>query len=90
MYNNIGFKIKFTAKVLFWVLIAAFAISGFRDILDGILYYNTSVAVGGFVFMLIGPAFAWVGSILIYGFGQLIENTAQLADHKKQEGKEEK
>ena len=90
MFNNIGFKIKYTAKVLFWVLVAAFAISGFGNILDGILYYNSSVAVGGFVTMLVGPALSWVGSILVYGFGQLIENTAELVNLKKQENKEEK
>lgn len=90
MFNNIGFKIKYTAKVLFWVLIAACFVNGLQDIFDGIYYYNSTMAVRGIVTMLIGPAFSWVGSILVYGFGQLIENTAELVNLKKQENKEEK
>lgn len=67
MFDNIGGKIKATAKVFCWITIIASLILGIL-----MLYGN---AFGGVVFIIIGPLFAWIGSFVLYGFGELVENS---------------
>lgn len=67
MFDNIGGKIKATAKVFCWIAIIASLILGIL-----VLYGNTLVGV---VFIIMGPLFAWIGSFVLYGFGELVENS---------------
>lgn len=78
MFNNISDKIKFIARVLCGVGIAVFALGGIGYILSGIENGDTGEAALGFVFLIFGPALSWVWSCMLYGFGQLIENTNSL------------
>ncbi len=68
MYNNIGKKIKTVAKAAGYV----------GTIVSMIVGYIT-LPYGGFLIFIFGPIVSWLSTFLIYGFGQLIENTDVLA-----------
>ena len=73
-YDNIGGKIKGLAKATFIVetvvaVIAAISLMADDDELIG----------SGFLLLIFGPIVAWVSSWLLYGFGQLIENSDIIA-----------
>lgn len=91
MFNGIGFKIKFFAKVSFWVGVVLSIGSGLSNMIEGINNFDVSTAIGGFIILLLCPVFSWLCSIMLYGFGQLIENTGELVELKKTEieGKKE-
>jgi len=70
MFDDIGNKIKKLAKILTWVGIAL-------SIVIGIMIWSQSF-IWGLITMILGALASWVGSFILYGFGELIENTAQL------------
>ncbi len=74
LYGNIGKKIKTFAFISFLVEAISMVITGFCIalvfLLDGDEYF-----VNGLALMLFGPPIAFVGSWLLYGFGELIEQT---------------
>ena len=78
MYDNIGGKIKGLAKVSF--ILAAIA-----EVITGIALMATSEYLVGYglLVMVVGPIVAWISSWLLYGFGQLIENSDIVAGRKK-------
>ena len=73
LYENIGGKIKNWAKWIFIVEAICAVIAGIGLIADD----NGAV---GFLVMIVGPLVAWVGSWLLYGFGELIETNAETRD----------
>lgn len=81
MFKNIGKKIMTLAKVNFWVGAVLCALGGFGTVMEAVdsLYGSTEDAVAGFIIMLLGPLLSWIGSLLLYGFGQLIDNTGFIA-----------
>lgn len=74
MFNNIGRKIKALAKIQFIVLAIIDFIVGIV-----ILSVNEYLIAAGLSVMLIGPILAWISSWILYGYGQLIENSDKLA-----------
>lgn len=80
MFSNISSKIQGLAKVICWVGIVYFGLGGFASVFDGVSHDNTEDVILGFVFMIFGPLFSWIGSLLLYGFGQLIENTDEIVE----------
>lgn len=79
MFGNVGGKIKTLAKVLTWLGIISFVIWGFVCISD-------EEKVLGLILMIGGSLSSWISSFLLYGFGQLIENsdkTVKLLSEKK-------
>lgn len=72
MFNSIGRKIKSLAKVLFW----------FATILSIVLGFVGAGPVGAIVFGILGGIFAWFGTFLFYGVGQLIENTDKMVENQ--------
>lgn len=74
MFSNIGGKIKNLAMVL-----CGIGISG--SVLLGILLISNRAAVPGIIFMIVGSLFSWVGSFVLYGFGQLVENSDRMASN---------
>lgn len=72
MFDNIGGKIKALAMGITILGITASVIWGLTILLEGDFV--------GLVIMLGGSLAAWIGSFLIYGFGELIDNTRQLID----------
>lgn len=68
MFSNIGGKIKVATKVCCWIMIVSFVIMGIALIASGLALY-------GIVFLIAGPLFTWISSFVLYGFGELVENS---------------
>ena len=84
MFNNIGKKIKITAKVFCWIGIILSVISGLGMIVAGFSGMWTQMGsivtvLGGIGVALLGSLLSWVGSFLMVGFGELVENSAEIA-----------
>lgn len=75
MFDNIGGKIKILAQVLCWIGIIASVSFGFVFVVEG--YYT---AFGAILMMVLGSLGSWIGSFVLYGFGQLVENSDILVD----------
>lgn len=82
MYSNIGKKIKVLAKVLAWIGIAASVISGLGMMIAS-SRAGDAMAFIGFLTMILGSLLSWVSSFVLYGFGELVENSAVIAGKKK-------
>jgi hypothetical protein len=81
-FNNIGEKIKALAKWSFYIASTVYIIAGLATAI------NTDI-LSGCLFIILGPILAWVSSFLIYGFGQLVENSDKIVSIKQQNTKEE-
>mgnify|MGYP000994645365 CR=1 FL=1 len=83
MYSNIGGKIKALAKVIAWIGIIASIIGGMTviGIWSQMSYSGNPIVFPGILVMVIGSLGAWVGSFLLYGFGQLIEDTSSIREN---------
>lgn len=68
MFTNIGSKIKVATKVSCWLLIALFVIMGIALLISG-------AVLNGIILLIAGPLTAWVSSFVLYGFGELVENS---------------
>jgi len=92
MFNNIGEKIKTWAVVECWLAIIASIIIGIFLIAQGMpsseeIAYgrvvetpaNTFLIFCGIGVAIFGSFFAWLSSLLVYGFGELIETNAEIA-----------
>ena len=76
MNDDIGKRLKKLAKVLTAVehpLCIVLAIVFWALAGDSDLYILMTIL--GFVFLLVMPFITWIGNMLIYGFGRLIENS---------------
>ena len=73
MYDNIGGKIKSLA-------FASFIVEALAAIIGGIALMDGRGATEGVLLLIFGPIVAWVSSWLLYGFGQLIENSDIIAE----------
>ena len=88
MYDNIGGKIKSWAV---WI----FVVEAIAAVIGGIALIANDNGLVGFLTIVFGPIAAWVSSWLLYGFGQLIENSDIIAaeynrkneQHKKEVAK---
>lgn len=70
MFNNIGGKIKDLASAMAIIGIIASFVLGF--VLFGI---DDDMIPVGIVIIVVGSLISWIGSFLLYGFGELIEKT---------------
>lgn len=74
MFNNIGGKIKSLAAVVAWFGI------GFSVIIGIVLIAAAEeLFLIGLIVAVLGSISSWIGSFLIYGFGELVENSAIIA-----------
>lgn len=80
MFTNIGHKIMTLAKVLCWIGMALSLISGITMIVAGNNAYTQYGPAGlaGALVIIIGCLGSWIGSFVLYGFGQLIENSEEI------------
>lgn len=83
MFRNVGQKIKTVAQVFTWLGIVASAFGGIVLIVDG----GWELQLGLLV-MVGGALLSWLGSLTLYGFGQLIENTEILV-RRSRDGEED-
>ncbi len=84
MYNNVGSKIKTLAivlcviEMLFSLIVGAvFMLVGTSENSDG------GLTIWGIVVIFVGFLFSWFNNILLYGFGELIERTAETAENTR-------
>lgn len=72
MYENIGGKIKSVAVGTFIVEAISAVFSGIAIIVSG------EAILLGLLLIIVGPIAAWVGTLILYGFGELVENSEYL------------
>ncbi len=74
MYDNIGEKIKLLAKVSAILMTIGCIIGGIALIatMDGFFVFL------GILVIVVGSLISWVSSWVLYGFGELVENSASL------------
>lgn len=82
MFDDIGGKIKKLAVIICWLGIISSVIMGIIIICsaDTESYYgyhrtNGWIVFIGFVYMGLGALFSWIGSFVLYGYGEMIDNT---------------
>ena len=82
MFNNIGGKLKGLAVVACWLGIAFSVISGLIILSNSASRYNSGgTIISALSTILLGSLFSWIGSLGMYGFGQLIENSDTIASN---------
>ena len=79
LYKNIGGKIKSWAK---WI----FIVEAIGAIITGVVLMATDedLIVYGLLTLVCGPIIAWVGSWILYAFGELVEKTADNENNTRQ------
>ena len=70
MHKNVGGKIKKLSDIVLYVGIGCSVISGVAVMLPGRI-----MILLGLVVIAVGCFSSWIGSLLMYGFGQLVENS---------------
>lgn len=81
MFKNPGQKLKLLAKIVFYVLLFLPLVIGIvlivSGLLDGVGGYGVTfpAVLFGILLLGIGLLNAWLSSILLYAFGELIEYT---------------
>ena len=84
MFTNIAGKIKLTAKIACWVSMVASFIGGIILLIYSIVEAEDELIIVGLIVPLVAPFLCWIGSFVMYGFGELIEKTAEIAENTKQ------
>lgn len=75
MFENIGNKIKTLAKVLCWIGIIVSVVVAI------VLFASDDDLVGiGFLVLIGGSLISWIASFVLFGFGQLVENSDIIAE----------
>ena len=81
MFSNIGEKIKGLAKALCVIGTAASAIIAAGMFLvagDAWRYDRVSLITLGLITLMVGPLASWISSIMLYGFGELIDRASSI------------
>ena len=86
MFEDIGRKIRTLAEVLCWIGIISSVIGGIILIAKGASLSDggAPMVIIGIAVMIIGPLLSWVSSFVLYGFGQLIDNTDAIKKSNKE------
>ena len=71
MFENIGGKIKGLAKVVCWIGIILSVITGIL----AIAAQGSAGFIPGIAIIIVGALGSWVGSFVLYGFGEMVENS---------------
>ena len=77
MFDNIGEKIKELALSIFVIEVIAAVVSGIFLIFSG----GDGLIIGGIITIIVGIAVAYLSVILIYAFGELVENSSIIANY---------
>lgn len=83
MFNDIGEKIKTLARWVCWIGIIASVIIAFIMFskVDEVPYLQEELYKGlGYCFLFVGPLLSWISSLLLYGFGELVDTNSQIVD----------
>ena len=68
MFSNIGGKIKTMMTINCWLLIILSLIIGISMLISG-------AVLSGVIVLIAGPIAAWESTSVLYGFGELVENS---------------
>ena len=81
MFTKIGKKIKTVATVLFYALAAASVIGAFYVSINfGQLLGTGNAILIGILIALVGCLVAGLSSLMLYGFGEMVDNSAIIRD----------
>ena len=85
MFKNIGKKIKTLAEICCYITISISVLLAFVGAMS---LFAAEQFVGGFFVLifgiLIGIFVAWLSTVILYGFGELIDQTQQSTEYLKQ------
>ena len=76
MFENVGEKIRNYAKGLFIVQVVMYIIGGI--VMVAVSDGEAGLIIAGLVMLLLGWVIAWLNSVFIYGFGELIVKTTEI------------
>ena len=79
MYKNIGKKIKFFAALVGYLGVIGSIIIGIviTTLLDD-NYLTSDVSYLGIIIGIVSALICWVSQYIIYGFGELVDNSTQI------------
>ena len=77
MFENVGQRIKNYAKALFIGQLILYIVGGIILIAIGV-DGDTALILVGIALLLVGWAIAWLNSVFIYGFGELIVKATEI------------
>ena len=96
MFRNIGRKIKVVAKVFFWIGFALGILGGAAAVVAGIYAFahggwaiGIGAIVGGILFAGLMYLLSWLSVMLLYGFGELVDNSTRFIRMLENESKAE-
>ena len=82
MFNNVGKKIKGVASFFAWCGIIVSVIIGILMIRGS---ESKHTIILGVVVLAVGSIVSWLSSLLLYGFGELVDSAAKLAKNTEEE-----
>ena len=85
MFEYIGRKIKVLAKVLFWMSVIGSSVLGVLGVIIYVAEGEAYAAIGVLFVALFYCLLSVIWSWLVYGLGQLIDNTDKLVAFKQEE-----
>lgn len=77
MFTNIGAKIKTLASAIAWIGIIGSIIGGLAMVAVG-LDSEEIFILFGVLTAIVGSLTSWIGSFLLYGYGELIDKVTQI------------
>lgn len=83
LFNNVGSKLKSFAIIITWLGIIVFPIIGVVE-----LRYENQI--GWAYLIVVGPLVSMINGWLLYGFGELIDNTAIIIEYERKIAKSTK
>ena len=92
LFGNPGEKLKNLALVIFWFILVSSVIEGICLIFVGINWYEVfhdirayeyekPLIIAGLFTPFVGALVAWLSSIALYAFGQLVEDTSVIREN---------
>ena len=83
MYKNIGKKIRGLAAVIGWIGMILCALAGVVCFIIMATQDEIGLGIIALLGCLISAAFWWIGTWVMYGFGELIVKTSEVADNTR-------
>ena len=89
MFDNPGLKIQSLAKAIFWIQVVIYTVSALCRFIGGIVDIDSNgwMILLAPVSAIVGYVLAWVGVIVLYGFGKLVDDTSAIRDKYSSEDK---
>lgn len=79
LFANAGPKLQAIAKIIFIIGLIIGEIIGISSIAAGADSYDGELLITiGVVLIIVSPLIAWIGSIVLYAFGELCENVNKI------------